>query len=241
MTSDLFDFEIRGRRINYASVLDLRHRCKGVPTKGASLAAIVIALIGTPVRAGNDLTVPPISRSVVVDAPVAEVWEAWTTSKGIPTFMGLDAEVDPRPRGAFRVLFDRKGTTPIGRGNDGQILALEPMKMLAITWMTPMFMPELTGQSTAIDLRFAPLCDGRKTRVDLTNSGYGSGPKWREAYAYNSKGWVTVLSRLAYRFKYGPIDWSTFAQDSKDRMKSIDTPIDRSSESIAETDAKYCR
>lgn len=154
--------------------------------------------------------------------------------------MGLGAEIDLRPRGAFRVIFNRTGKSPLERGNDGQILAFEPMEMLSITWMTPMFMPELSGESTNIVLRFIPLCEGSKTRVDLVNSGYGSGPKWREAYAYNSKGWVTVLSRLAYRFKYGPINWDTFELERKHRMPLVDHPIDRNNETIAETSEKYC-
>lgn len=206
----------------------------------AHVAAILVLASGTPLWAQDDATSVPINRSVIVDAPISEVWKSWTTSAGVPTFMGLDAEIDLRPRGTFRVLFDRAGTSPIGRGNDGQILAFEPMKMLSITWMTPMFMPELSGESTSIVLRFMPLCKGSKSRVDLVNSGYGSGPKWREAYAYNSKGWVTVLSRLAYRFKYGPINWDTFQEESKDRMSLIDLPINRSNENLSKTESKYC-
>lgn len=203
--------------------------------------AVPLLLVAcAPAWAGEDFTTRPINRSVVVDAPVAEVWRAWTTSKGVPTFMGLDAEVDLRPRGTFRIVFNRAGKTPVERGNDGQILAFEPMEMLSITWMTPMFMPELSGQSMNLVLRFMPLCGGSKTRVDLVNSGYGSGPKWREAYAYNSRGWVIVLSRLSYRFKYGPINWDTFKEDSKDRMTSIDVPVDRSTESLPETELRYC-
>jgi uncharacterized protein YndB with AHSA1/START domain len=204
-------------------------------------AALLVFVSGTPLWAADDATIVPIHRSVVIDAPVAEVWKAWTTSEGVPTFMGLSAEIELRPRGTYRVLFDRAGKSQIERGNDGQILAFEPMEMLSITWMTPMFMPELRGESTSIVLRFMPLCAGSKTRVDLVNSGYGSGPKWREAYAYNTKGWVTVLSRLAYRFKYGPINWDSFKTDSKDRMNSIDIPVDRSKESLRGTAIKYCK
>ena len=201
---------------------------------------MLLLLAVAPAAASEVATASPIHRSVVVDAPAADVWKTWTTSEGVPTFMGLGAEIDLRPRGAYRVLFDRAGKTPLERGNDGQILAFEPMEMLSITWMTPMFMPELSGQSMSIVLRFMPLCGGRKTRVDLVNSGYGSGPKWRDAYAYNSRGWVTVLSRLAYRFKYGPINWETFATDSKDRMASVDQPVDRSNERLPDTAVKYC-
>jgi Activator of Hsp90 ATPase homolog 1-like protein len=48
----------------------------------------------------------PIRKVVIVDAPPEQVWGAWATSGGVPTFMGYQAEVDLRPGGAFRVVFD---------------------------------------------------------------------------------------------------------------------------------------
>jgi uncharacterized protein YndB with AHSA1/START domain len=232
---------IGGRHIIYAPFHDTGEPREARRILDAAFFAILMALTGTQAKASGTAAAPSINRSVVVDAPVAAIWQAWTTSEGVPTFMGLGAEVELRPRGAFRVLFDRNGKSPIERGNDGQILAFEPMKFLSITWMTPMFMPELRGESTSIVLHFMPICDGKTTRIDLVNTGYGFGPKWREAFTYNSKGWVTVLSRLAYRFKYGPINWDTFKEDSKGRMSSIDLPLDRSNESLAETAKKYCK
>jgi uncharacterized protein YndB with AHSA1/START domain len=152
----------------------------------------------------------PIRKTVMVDAPLEQVWDAWTTSRGIPTFMGYQAEVDLKPGGAFRVIFDADAAEPLDQGNDGTVVAVDPGKMMSVTWMTPMFMPELRGHSTSLVIYFRSRCDGRRTRVDLVNTGYGWGSRWLEAYEYNRKGWGTVLSRLVHRFQHGPIDWKTF-------------------------------
>lgn len=160
-------------------------------------------------------TTQRIENSAIVDAPIKEVWEAWTTSEGLPTFVGLDAAVEAKPRGVFRIVFQPDGNDPIARGVDGTIIAIEPMKMLSVTWMTPMHMPELTGNSTSLVLYFDEINNGTQTRVRLYNSGYGVGPKWVEAYEYNLKGWDRVLSTLEYRFETGPIDWEWAIKEMK--------------------------
>ena len=158
---------------------------------------------------------PPIENEATVNASLKEVWEAWTTSSGLPTWVGLGADVDARPRGVFRVVFQPDQTDPVARGNDGTIIAIEPMKMLAVTWMTPMHISELTGNSTSLVIYFDELNEGQQTRVRLINSGYGIGEKWEEAYAYNVKGWDRVLSSLEYRFETGPIDWDWALKEMK--------------------------
>lgn len=157
----------------------------------------------------------PIENSAIISAPLEEVWDAWTTSSGLPTWVGLGAEVDAKPRGVFRVTFQPDQADPIARGNDGTIVAIEPMKMLSVTWMTPMHMSGLTGNSTSLVIYFDELNDGKQTRVRLINSGYGIGSEWDEAYAYNVKGWDRVLSSLEYRFETGPIDWDWALKEMK--------------------------
>ena len=150
---------------------------------------------------------PPIEVSAIVEAPVEEVWKAWTTSEGIPTFMGFGAEVDARPRGVFRVIFNVDKSALLDRGNDGIIVAIEPMSMLSVLWMTPMNMPNLRGNSTSLMIYFQKIDDGKRTLVRIVNAGYGLGPDWAAAYQYNVRGWDRVLQGLQYRFKTGPIDW----------------------------------
>lgn len=153
-------------------------------------------------------TLPPaIRNAAVVEAPVEQVWQAWTTRDGVKSFLGLDGEVEARPGGLFRVIYQPGAATPQARGNDGRVLAIEPMRMLSVTWMTPMHMKALAGQSTVLTLYFSPVDGGRRTRVELINTGYGTGALWREAHAYNVKGWDRVMSGLEARFRHGPLPW----------------------------------
>jgi uncharacterized protein YndB with AHSA1/START domain len=218
------------RRAAWATVR-MPHRAR------SALVAFALAAAHSSLAAAAEPAVypEPIRKTVIVDAPVSQVWNAWTTSDGVPTFMGYQAEVDLRPGGVYRVVFKTGETDPLDRGNDGRVVAVDPGKMLSVTWMTPMFMSELRGNSTSLVLYFSPLCEGSKTRVDLVNTGYGSGSRWLEAHAYNRKGWGTVLSRLVFRFRHGPIDWKTFKEEPRgpgDALARYDYSPDQSSNEI---------
>ena len=163
-----------------------------------------------------DMLPPPIRNAAVVEAPLEQVWQAWTSREGVKSFLGLDGEVEARAGGLYRVIYVPGGVTPLARGNDGRVLAMEPMRMLSVTWMTPMHMTALSGQSTVLTLYFTPQDEGRRTRVDLVNSGYGTGPLWQAAHAYNVKGWDRVLSGLEARFRYGPLQWEQLISGMKD-------------------------
>ena len=155
---------------------------------------------------------PPIRNMAIVNAPIDKAWKAWTDPQAMSGFLGFSADLDPRPGGKFQVVFAPKAATPIQRGNDGRYIAIEPMRMLSVSWMTPMNMPELTGNSTTLTLYFTPIDGGKRTQIDLINVGYGTGPAWRAAYDYNVKGWERVLSHLQQALEVGPLDWDQRAE-----------------------------
>ena len=159
------------------------------------------------------VTPPPIVNSVIVEAGIEDAWALWTDPERMPEFMGFDANIEPRAGGAYQVVFVTDADTAIGRGNDGQIIAIEPYRMLSFTWMTPMHMGELTGNSTSVTLYFTPLDGGQRTQVNLINVGYGNSEPWREAYAYNLRGWDRVLAHFQYALEVGPIDWTARAAE----------------------------
>jgi uncharacterized protein YndB with AHSA1/START domain len=200
---------------------------------------VVFAALANPAIGGAQQTslpgrfVPaPIEASVLVPAPIEDVWNAWTTSQGVPTFMGLGAEIDARPRGVFRVAFDLARTAPLDRGNDGIVLAVEPQRMLSVSWMTPMHMANLRGNSTLLTVYFEKLDDPGSTRVRIVNSGYGVGDDWAAAHAYNVNGWPRVLSALEYRFRTGPIDWDWAMREMRKSGRwPWNEPVQRTNES----------
>jgi len=155
-----------------------------------------------PASAGDRM----LRAEVVVDAPVAKVWEAWTTEAGVQSFFARGAHIEPRVDGAYEIFFD-PSQPPGQRGGDGmRILALEPNKRLAFTWNAPPTQPVIRAQRTMVILDFAPAGSDR-TRLRFSQVGWGEGPEWDTAFGYFDKAWGHyVLPRLVQRFRPGGLD-----------------------------------
>jgi uncharacterized protein YndB with AHSA1/START domain len=145
---------------------------------------------------------------MVLPAPVAEVWRAWTTEEGVRTFFAPGARVQARVDGAYDILFFPN--SPEGqRGAEGmRVLGFEPMRRFAFTWNAPPHFPEARAQRTEVVLEFETVGE-HATRLRFTHQGWGDGGEWDSAYAYFDNAWrAVVLPRLKQRFEKGPIDWS---------------------------------
>lgn len=163
-----------------------------------------------------------IDKQVLVAAPIAQVWQAWTTREGIVGFMAPGAEVDPRPGGAFDIQFDPLAA-PGQRGADGmQFMALQPPTMLSFTWNAPPHLPEARSQRTLVVLRLTPEGEG-STRVSLHHVGWGDGGQWDQAYAYFDGAWGQVLGNLKKRFDSGPVDWTDWMKQLQ-QMHAVKPP-----------------
>ena len=148
-----------------------------------------------------------IFTEIIVNAELTEVWDAWTTEKGIKSFFAPACNVDIRPGGAYEIYFNPEA--PSGeRGGEGlRVMAVQPTKMLSFTWNAPPSLPQVRGQYTHVVLRFFNEAEG--TRVTLYHDGWGSDGEWDEAFVYFQRAWTDiVLPRLKYRFENGPIDWN---------------------------------
>jgi uncharacterized protein YndB with AHSA1/START domain len=142
-----------------------------------------------------------IRGEVIVDAPVSEVWRAWTTEEGIKSFFAPACRVDLSVGGAYEMYFLPDGE-PGSRGGEGcRVLAIQPEKMLSFTWNAPPHLPEARSQFTHVTLRFVELPDGR-ARVLFKQDGWGTGGQWDEAFDYFKRAWLEiVLPRLVERFE----------------------------------------
>jgi uncharacterized protein YndB with AHSA1/START domain len=148
-----------------------------------------------------------IRCDVLVPAPIADVWDAWTTEHGIRTFFAPDCHVDLRPDGAYEILFNP--SAPAGhRGGEGlRVMAVQPLTMLSFSWSAPPSLPDVRSQRTHVTVRLS--AEGpTSTRVSLRHDGWGAGGQWDEAFRYFERAWSeVVLPRLQRRFEEGPIDW----------------------------------
>lgn len=147
-----------------------------------------------------------IHYEITVNGALEEVWDAWTTERGVQSFFAPACNIDLRIDGLYEILFF-PDAEPGFRGAEGtRIMAIEPYKLFSFTWNQT---PDLTirPQRTLVTLKFRRLGD-RQTQLIFLQTGWGDGPEWDKAYAYFQTAWRdVVLYRLQHRFDHGPVDW----------------------------------
>lgn len=152
----------------------------------------------------------------IIEAPVTQVWETWTTKEGLESFLAPACNIDLRVDGTLDVFFFPEA--PVGqRGAEGlRILSVLPNKMFSFTWNNPPDMPEIRGQYTHVILKFFSVgAANDHTKLVLIHDGWGDGEIWDQAYQYFIKAWRdVVLFRLNYRFDHGPINWNNPPQNT---------------------------
>ena len=155
----------------------------------------------------DKLTVREICTSVVVNATVADLWHAWSTTEGATTFFAPRAHILLAPGGAYELFFDP--TAPVGQqGSEGcSIVEFQPEQYLCFTWNFPPSIPSLREKHTTVGVGLQAV-QGGKTRVVLTQTGWSIGEDWSQGFSYFQRAWKLVLARLKHRFESAPIDWS---------------------------------
>ncbi|MBM3268308.1 MAG: SRPBCC domain-containing protein [Candidatus Sericytochromatia bacterium] len=147
-----------------------------------------------------------ITKTALVQASPAAVWEAWTTEAGARTFFAPDARIDLAVYGRYEMLFDLEAPEGSKGGEGCKVLGWQEPRMLAFSWNAPPHLADVREMKTAVVVLLVPAGEGA-TEVRLTHVGWGEGGQWDEAYAYFDVAWDIVMRRLARRFATGPIDW----------------------------------
>lgn len=141
-----------------------------------------------------------LDMEAVVPASLDQVWEAFTTSDGLVTWLTPGATVELRLGGPWQANF------PGGKTGGGTILAFLPREMLAVAALAPEAYPTVRRERTQAVFRFDAV-DATHTRVRLSQIGWQTGDEWDRAFTYLSKGNAQLLNALVHRFTSGPIDW----------------------------------
>lgn len=137
---------------------------------------------------------------VTIPAPRAVVWEAFTTSEGLSTWLSPGATVDLRKGGEWTARFPNGGT------GGGTILSFVAEREIVLAAMAPEQFPQVRAQRTTA--RFQFVANGPSTTVRLVQTGWKHGEEWDKAYDYLAAGNAQMLETLLRRFVNGPIDWA---------------------------------
>ncbi len=157
----------------------------------------------------------PVPLKLVVEcevpAPVADVWQAFSTGEGLITWLTPQATVDLRPGGEWTARF------PGGSTGGGTIISFVPEKEIVIAALAPDQFPHVRAERTRATFQFEPR--GNSTIVRLTQTGWKSGAEWTRAYEYLLAGNAQLMATLHKRFVDGPIDWKKLFGDSVSKGK----------------------
>ena len=141
-----------------------------------------------------------LTLAVTIPARRAAVWQAFTTSEGLSTWLAPGAAVDLRAGGEWTAHF------PGGSTGGGTILSFVPQEELILSALAPDKFPTVRAQRTRARFRFETR--GDSTLVQLTQTGWEDGDEWDRAYEYLAVGDAQLLATLHRRFVSGPIDWT---------------------------------
>ncbi len=148
-----------------------------------------------------------LRKEGVVSVPLGEVWNAWTTSEGVMTFLAPKANVQLLIGGPYELYFDLD--SPLGfQGTEGcKVLGFDPERSLAFDFLAPPQFPNVRRLQSRVDLEFEEVQRGGVVRVSLAHSGFLEGEEWDEYFEFSSWSWDLALRRFQYRFQSGQIDW----------------------------------
>jgi uncharacterized protein YndB with AHSA1/START domain len=138
---------------------------------------------------------------VTIPASRAAVWQAFTTSDGLSTWLTPGAVVDLRKGGEWTAHF------PGGSTGGGTIVSFIPQEELVLSALAPEKFPTVRSERTMAKFQFV-VATGQSTLVRMVQTGWKSGEEWDKAYEYLADGNVQLLETLRRRFISGPIDWA---------------------------------
>jgi uncharacterized protein YndB with AHSA1/START domain len=146
---------------------------------------------------------------VVVAAPVAKVWDAFTTDKGFTSWAVPVAHITLGNDGMMESSY--LPTAKIGDPDNirNQIVAYVPERLLVIHNVhvpkgAP-FKPEVIDKIRTV-VQFEDLGDGR-TRIVESGVGYGEGADFDAMYKHFSDGNAEEFGDLVKYLVSGPVDW----------------------------------
>ena len=146
-----------------------------------------------------------LQHQVVVTASLADVWNAFTTSEGLRSFVAPVAQIDFRVGGIWEASYNPQAKIGDPGNIRNEIVAYVPLRMLTIRVVNAPpkfpFPDEIKQVWTVIEFE-----DLGMSRVRVTGSmaGWKTGPSWDALYKMFEADNAIVMGKLQKRFQPVP-------------------------------------
>ena len=143
----------------------------------------------------------PLVHSAVLDAPLAEVWKAWTTREGITSWMVPAGEIDLKVGGKMRTSYT-KGSDLTGPDViENTIISFDPLRMLSIKiTKAPERFPFKKAMQNVWTVIYFEKAEENKTKVTCRMLGYNEDPESVQMRLFFMHGNQETLDRLVEHF-----------------------------------------
>jgi uncharacterized protein YndB with AHSA1/START domain len=136
---------------------------------------------------------------IKLQAPIKEVWHAWTDSDTITKWFSPHANIVPKLGGAYELFFDPSN-------HDHQctkgckITRFEPFTSISFSWRGPEELNVMDPDYPQTHVHVTLKERGAETWVSIIHDGWGKGKGWKEAENWHQRAWIQVVSSLEKYF-----------------------------------------
>jgi uncharacterized protein YndB with AHSA1/START domain len=144
----------------------------------------------------------PLVHQAVVDAPVKEVWNAWTTDEGLQAWMAPKVDFTLRVGGKMLASYDPTSNLNDEKTIENTVISFDPERMLSIKCTK---VPKGFPFGKAIEdvwtvLYFSPTPEG-KTTLLIRMIGYNGSQESMEMKKFFERGNQATLDELVKHYK----------------------------------------
>lgn len=163
------------------------------------LLVLAMAACGWGLARAADL--PPLVVSAVVEAPVDDVWAAFTTAEGIKSWMVPHADIDLKVGGKMRTHYDKNGVLGDENSIENTILSYDPKRMLSIkATKAPKSFPFKASLERMWSVIYFEPVGARQTKVTVVGLGYADDEESQKLRKHFEWGNAFTLKKLQQRF-----------------------------------------
>jgi uncharacterized protein YndB with AHSA1/START domain len=147
----------------------------------------------------------PLVTQGMVGAPLDSVWNAFTTSAGLESWMAAHAAFDLRIGGTMRTVYSAEATLGDASTIESTILAYEPKRMLSTkVSKTPADFPFPNAIKSMWSVIYFDSVDTKSTRIREVSMGFGADDESRKMRQFFDWGNASTLAALQKRFASAP-------------------------------------
>lgn len=141
-------------------------------------------------------------HETIIDAPVADIWKAFTVAEEIETWMVPKADIDLRVGGLLRTSYNAEAPLDGPEAIHQKILAFEPEQMIAFQVVKcPEGFDYADLVEQAWEVVYFEALGPQRTMIRAAGVGYKTGGAWDEMRAFFDQGNAWTYEQLRKKFE----------------------------------------